>query len=334
MRNLLPALACGLAGCAIAVILVLTGVVTPPASEAPRGARGSNDAIPNEPTKFDDTGLQNLRSELRILRSDLDTANAELRKLREARGEVIPSKQPPSAETRPQTDIIAQSNEELLWMRLVVRSWRPLMYSNAAGLMRDTVKKLNLIYRDKGTIQGTTLESLKVAPVEVELMYDRFWTFGDFALTLISASRGELELVGDPATPRLKVFFDFEASPVMSWNRAVPGVPQNRVVGSASDADSRESGAEARASEARATAGAMKDRARVVYQRTNKAPMSIRDLGFGETEMEGDYLTSRDYTISGTAEEWVVTVRNVFRDAPYDLVMTANLIEGKASFNR
>ena len=62
--------------------------------------------------------------------------------------------------------------------------------------------------------------------------------------------------------------------------------------------------------------------------------MSIRDLGFGETEMEGDYLTSRDYTISGTAEEWVVTVRNVFRDAPYDLVMTANLIEGKASFNR
>lgn len=95
------------------------------------------------------------------------------------------------------------------------------------------------------------------------------------------------------------------------------------------------SGHEARSSEARAALGAMKDRARVVYQRTGKVPQSFEDLGLAPEELNGSYFTGKDYTITGTsAQNWSATCRGVFSAEPRDLKVTANIINGSASFNR
>ncbi len=50
---------------------------------------------------------------------------------------------------------------------------------------------------------------------------------------------------------------------------------------------------EARSSEARASLGAMKDRARVVYQRSPNTTWTLATLGINATELSGSYFTSR-----------------------------------------
>ncbi len=92
---------------------------------------------------------------------------------------------------------------------------------------------------------------------------------------------------------------------------------------------------EARSSEARAALGAMKDRARVVYQRTRKVPQSIEDLELGPAELSGSYFSAKDYTITGTsARNWSATCKGVFSAEPTHLKLTANIINGSAAFNR
>lgn len=92
---------------------------------------------------------------------------------------------------------------------------------------------------------------------------------------------------------------------------------------------------EARSSEARAALGAMKDRARVVYQRTGVRNVDKASLGIGPTELQGTYFTDADYSVtSGNPWSWSAQCRGVYSKAPYDLIITADLIKGDARFNR
>jgi type II secretory pathway pseudopilin PulG len=95
------------------------------------------------------------------------------------------------------------------------------------------------------------------------------------------------------------------------------------------------SGHEARSSEARAALGAMKDRARVVYERTGKVPKSLEDLGMAPEELNGSYFNAKNYSVTGTsAQNWSATCTGVFNAEPRNLNVTANIINGSASFNR
>lgn len=92
---------------------------------------------------------------------------------------------------------------------------------------------------------------------------------------------------------------------------------------------------EARSSEARAALGAMKDRARVVYQRTPSARLDKSALGVGPTELSGIYFSDPDYTVTSVNPwAWSAQCRGVYKAAPRDLVITSNLVQGDASFNR
>lgn len=91
---------------------------------------------------------------------------------------------------------------------------------------------------------------------------------------------------------------------------------------------------EARSSEARAALGAMKDRARVVYQRAGAAPGNLTALGISTSELTGSYFNSGNYSCAGSANVWNATCTNVYTSGSTDLVVTANLIQGNASFNR
>lgn len=92
---------------------------------------------------------------------------------------------------------------------------------------------------------------------------------------------------------------------------------------------------EARSSEARATLGAMKDRARVVYQRTGKPPATFVELGMSEVELSGSYFDASQYRIiNASPEQWTARCDGVYSIAPMELIVTANLETGKASFNR
>ena len=94
-------------------------------------------------------------------------------------------------------------------------------------------------------------------------------------------------------------------------------------------------GEDPKSSEARAALGAMKDRARVVYQRTGKVPRSIEELGLGVTELSGSHFSAKDYSVSATsAENWSATCVGVFSAEPTDLKLTANIVNGSATFNR
>lgn len=326
MRNLLPAMASGLAGCVVAVVLVLTGVVVPPARETPRAPAEPQAPTPVPDSARDDTELRGLRSELRALRAEVEAAHADLRKGREA---------PPKVEApqgAPAADPIAQTSEELLWMRLWVRGIKPLVYREAVERMLIAARKLSQIHRAKGSIEDVTHEQL-FGKATTEMGGPVFWLPDDFALLITGKTRGEIELVSDPATPRLKLFIDLESHPGQTWNKVIDGVTPEKD-GDGSERTKAMARAAAVAAEARAGAGALKDRARVVHMRTQKAPTSLEDLGVGETELSGSYLTASDYSISGTVEEWVVTVRGVFSDEPHDLVLTVNLSTGQASFNR
>ena len=92
---------------------------------------------------------------------------------------------------------------------------------------------------------------------------------------------------------------------------------------------------EARSSEARAALGAMKDRARVVYQRTPTATIDKASLGLGTTELNGSYFNDGNYTVTATTvNAWVANCSGVYSSTPNQLSVTANLIAGSASFNR
>ncbi|MCC6151481.1 MAG: hypothetical protein IT461_14615 [Planctomycetes bacterium] len=92
---------------------------------------------------------------------------------------------------------------------------------------------------------------------------------------------------------------------------------------------------EVRAAEARAALGAMKDRARVVYQKNpTLKEISFDDLGMGKIELSGSYFSSENFTCGGTPEKWWAQCDNVYESEPRYLRIEANLVQGSASFNR
>lgn len=92
---------------------------------------------------------------------------------------------------------------------------------------------------------------------------------------------------------------------------------------------------EARSSEARAALGAMKDRARVVYQRTPGAIADINALGVGTAELSGSYFTQSNYSFSSTAAGiCTATCTGVYTSGSTSLVLTGNVVNGSSSFNR
>jgi hypothetical protein len=94
-------------------------------------------------------------------------------------------------------------------------------------------------------------------------------------------------------------------------------------------------GGEAKSSEARAALGAMKDRARVVYQRTGKAPATLKELGLTDVELRGSYFNASSYRITNAdPERWTAACSGVYSAAPRELIVTADLAKGRATFNR
>lgn len=92
---------------------------------------------------------------------------------------------------------------------------------------------------------------------------------------------------------------------------------------------------EATSSEARAALGMLKDRARVVYERTGKVPRDFAELGVREHELLGTYYKPANYIIvGGTPECWSAVCTGVYESQPKHLIVTADLVSGKASFNR
>lgn len=92
---------------------------------------------------------------------------------------------------------------------------------------------------------------------------------------------------------------------------------------------------EARSTEAKAALGAMKDRARVVYQRNPTATLDKAALGLGATELNGSYFTDSNYTVTTTTPtSWTAQCSGVFSSAPTDVIVTANVVSGSATFNR
>ena len=338
MKNALLALGGGLVGCTLSVVLIMAGIVSPPARENQRGGLQSacapDDSEQDKRLRALTDDNASLRSELRALRASQEVLDSDLRKMREASPKPVVAPPEPLREKPPvptEASSAGFTDEDVRWMRLFVRGIKPMLYQQAAEQMRALLQKLRAIYQRQKTIAGTTLEMLWPEKDSKSSGRD-FWHREDFAILAAGAANGEIELVGDPVTPRLKLFFDFEAGATISWNREIEGVTDAK---NGTSTKPREGNIDqARASEARASAGALKDRARVVYARTSKAPQTLADLGVADTELTGFYFVAADYSVSGTAEEFVITVRNVYSDAPFDLVLTANIITGEAKFNR
>jgi prepilin-type N-terminal cleavage/methylation domain-containing protein len=92
---------------------------------------------------------------------------------------------------------------------------------------------------------------------------------------------------------------------------------------------------EARSSEARASLGALKDRARVVYQRTPGAIADVAALGVAASELGGSYFTDANYTFSSTAAGACTgTCTGVYSAAPTSLILTGSVVTGSSGFNR
>jgi prepilin-type N-terminal cleavage/methylation domain-containing protein len=91
---------------------------------------------------------------------------------------------------------------------------------------------------------------------------------------------------------------------------------------------------DARSSEARAALGTLKDRARTVYQRTKVVPSTLAALGVTANELGGTYFTNANYSYGGTATAWTGTCSGVYASTPTSLIITSNLNNGSASFNR
>ncbi|CAG0958528.1 hypothetical protein PLCT2_00619 [Planctomycetaceae bacterium] len=79
----------------------------------------------------------------------------------------------------------------------------------------------------------------------------------------------------------------------------------------------------------------MKDRARVIYQRTaGLAEVRKEDLGLGADELDGKHFKQSDYACGGTPEKWWAQVDNVFSAEPRHLRIESNLVTGESRFNR
>jgi len=92
---------------------------------------------------------------------------------------------------------------------------------------------------------------------------------------------------------------------------------------------------EARSSEARAALGAMKDRARVVYQRNPSATLDKAALGLSAGELNGSYFNDASYTVPATTPAaWQARCDGVFSSSPSALTLTVNLGTGSANFDR
>jgi Tfp pilus assembly protein PilE len=91
---------------------------------------------------------------------------------------------------------------------------------------------------------------------------------------------------------------------------------------------------EPKSSEARAALGAIRDRARQIYQRniTIKA-FSMKDLELSASELNGSAFKYEDYTCGGTPEKFWVRCRGVYESEPRDLELTGSLVTGSAKFN-
>jgi len=96
----------------------------------------------------------------------------------------------------------------------------------------------------------------------------------------------------------------------------------------------RNVGEDAKTSEARATLGALKDRARVVYHQTKIAPQSLDELGVSDNELTGNYFTRTNYTVGGNAKKWWAKCTGVFSAEPTYLYLESDLETGASSFNR
>lgn len=87
--------------------------------------------------------------------------------------------------------------------------------------------------------------------------------------------------------------------------------------------------------EARAALGALKDRARVIYQRRPElTEIRKEDLGLGGTELDGEHFKQSDYSCGGTPEKWWAQCEEVFEVEPRHLRLECNLKTGEARFNR
>lgn len=89
---------------------------------------------------------------------------------------------------------------------------------------------------------------------------------------------------------------------------------------------------EGASSEARAALGAMKDRARVVYQRNPNRAVDKAALGLGRTELVGQYFTDDSYAVVNTdARNWVATCKALNTDGPI-LAVVADITTGTTKF--
>jgi len=94
-------------------------------------------------------------------------------------------------------------------------------------------------------------------------------------------------------------------------------------------------GYSAREAEAHSALGAMKDRARVIYQRNPELKVVTKeDLGLDKDELNGTYFKDENYTCGGTPEKFWLKCRGVFENEPTDLECSANLVTGSATYNR
>lgn len=94
-------------------------------------------------------------------------------------------------------------------------------------------------------------------------------------------------------------------------------------------------GEDSKPSEARAALGAVKDRARVVYQRSPESKtINMKDLGLGARELSGSYFKEDDFSCGGTPKKWWAECRNVYDSEPRNLRVEVDLVGGSATFNR
>lgn len=87
------------------------------------------------------------------------------------------------------------------------------------------------------------------------------------------------------------------------------------------------------ASEGRAALGAMKDRARVVYQRTQAAKLGKNALGLGQTELNGNYYDDSCYTVTNSdVHQWIAMCKPKKAGSGPIVVVIADVTVAKAAF--
>ncbi len=90
-----------------------------------------------------------------------------------------------------------------------------------------------------------------------------------------------------------------------------------------------------RSEEARTVLGAMKDRARQIHRRNpGLSAVTMKDLDFFDSDLNGTYFHAGDYTCGGTPESWWAECHNVYSAEPRHLRLECNLKTGEARFNR